>query len=1051
MTVRVGIVLFPGSNRDIDAVNGLTVAGAEPEILWHESVDLAGVAGILIPGGFAYGDYLRAGVIARFSPVMRAVADFAARGGPVLGICNGFQVLAEARLVPGALLRNRGLRFVCRQVTLLPEHLDSPFTREIGERRPLRMPVAHGEGCYYADEATLDELERDGGVLWRYANPDGSVAGPDDPGNPNGSLRGIAGVRNAAGNVAGLMPHPETAVEAIIGSDDGLGIIRSLVVSAAEWRRRAGSPGTRPPAGDAAVGPGARHDRRDRAPPPRRWASTDVELDAIREKLGREPNGLELAMFSVMWSEHCSYKSSRPLLRTLPTKGEDVVAGIGEQAGVIAIGDGLAVAFKIESHNHPSAVEPYQGAATGVGGILRDIFAMGARPIAVLDALRFGDPSDARTRHLVDGVVRGVGGYGNCVGVPTVGGELVFDPSYQGNPLVNVMAIGLLEDGMLTHASADGPGQPRGPVRQSATGRDGIGGASVLASATFGEQDPSKRPSVQVGDPFAEKLLIEATLEIIAKGLAVSIQDLGAAGITCATCETADRGGTGILVDLDAIPRREPGLEPFEVMISESQERMVAIVEPARWEAVRAVCERWDLPVAIIGRVTEEPDIVVLTGPDGRRRPRRRRQAGPGRRRARPDARPRPRVRGHRVRARVAGPHPSPPGPGPGRGPRARRYAARCAARDPAPSCSALLGSPNLSSRHPVFEQYDSNVQSNTVAGPGPRRGRPADQGHDQGAGRDDGRQRPRRRARPVAGRRPLGGRGRAQRVDHGRPAAGRHELPQLRRPDPAGGLLAARRGRPRPRRRVRGAGPARDRRQRLALQRGARLLDRAHAGDRDRGAARRRRDPGGPGVHGRRQRRRARGRGGPRAGRLRVRPARRAPRPRTGRRRWTSIASGASRRSSARRSPAAWSRAARTCPGAASPSPWRRCACGATAGARLRLPVGDSPAVALFGESPSRLVCEVAPRHVPAFELLARGYGLPVESLGTTGGERLFIELAGRGRHRRRRGAREPDRRRRRRGRRGPPPRLGARPARGRSAGRAAGRATGGPRRPDQ
>jgi len=235
VTVRVGIVLFPGSNRDIDAVNALRIAGAEPVILWHESTDLAGVAGIVIPGGFAYGDYLRAGVIARFSPVMGAVADFAAGGGPVLGICNGFQVLAEAGLVPGALLRNRGLRFVCREVALLPEHLDTAFTREIGERRPLRMPVAHGEGCYYADEATLDAIEAAGQVLWRYANPDGSVAGPGDPGNPNGSLRGIAGVRNAAGNVAGLMPHPETASEAILGSDDGLGIIRSLVVSAAEW------------------------------------------------------------------------------------------------------------------------------------------------------------------------------------------------------------------------------------------------------------------------------------------------------------------------------------------------------------------------------------------------------------------------------------------------------------------------------------------------------------------------------------------------------------------------------------------------------------------------------------------------------------------------------------------------------------------------------------------------------------------------------------------------------------------------------------------------
>jgi phosphoribosylformylglycinamidine synthase len=244
VSVRVGIVLFPGSNRDIDAVNGLTVAGAEPVILWHEDTDLSGVSGVLLPGGFAYGDYLRAGVIAQFSPVMRAVADFAARGGPVLGICNGFQVLAEAGLVPGALLRNRGLRFVCREVSLLPERLDGPFTREIRERRPLRMPVAHGEGCYYADDATLDELERGGQVLWRYATADGGVAGPDDRGNPNGSLRGIAGVSNAAGNVAGLMPHPETAVEALIGSADGLGIMRSLVLSAEEYAATGAIAGT---------------------------------------------------------------------------------------------------------------------------------------------------------------------------------------------------------------------------------------------------------------------------------------------------------------------------------------------------------------------------------------------------------------------------------------------------------------------------------------------------------------------------------------------------------------------------------------------------------------------------------------------------------------------------------------------------------------------------------------------------------------------------------------------------------------------------------------
>ncbi len=234
MAVPVGVVVFPGSNRDADAVDALRIAGAEPVVLWHESADLAGVAGILLPGGFAYGDYLRAGVIARFSPVMRAVAAFAARGGPVLGICNGFQVLAEAGLVPGALLRNRSLRFVCREVSILPERLDTPFTLAIDERRPLRMPVAHGEGCYYADEATLDELERTGRVLFRYVRPDGTpAADPDERSNPNGSLRAIAGVMNAAGNVAGLMPHPETAVEAALGSDDGLGIIRSLVESAA--------------------------------------------------------------------------------------------------------------------------------------------------------------------------------------------------------------------------------------------------------------------------------------------------------------------------------------------------------------------------------------------------------------------------------------------------------------------------------------------------------------------------------------------------------------------------------------------------------------------------------------------------------------------------------------------------------------------------------------------------------------------------------------------------------------------------------------------------
>ena len=434
----------------------------------------------------------------------------------------------------------------------------------------------------------------------------------------------------------------------------------------------------------------------------RQLGLTDDELEAIRERLaGRQPNELELAMFSVMWSEHCSYKSSKPLLGTLPTAGAGVVAGPGENAGVISIGDGLAVAFKIESHNHPSAVEPYQGAATGVGGILRDIFTMGARPIAVLDALRFGDPADVRTRHLVDGVVGGVGGYGNCVGIPTVGGELVFDPSYQGNPLVNVMAIGVLEERHLTRAAAPGPGNLV-VLFGSTTGRDGIGGASVLASATFNDADASKRPSVQVGDPFAEKLLIEASLELIERGFVEGLQDLGAGGITCATSETADRAGTGITVDLDAIPLREPGMAPFEVMISESQERMCAIVRPDRWPDVREVAERWGLPVAVIGRVTDDGDITVTSG---------------GAELARiPAAALTSDAIVHQRVARAPEHRRAAPAPGAPTG-ASDRLPER--GMDPGAVLLALLGSPNLASRRSVFERYDSTVGTDTVVGPG--------------------------------------------------------------------------------------------------------------------------------------------------------------------------------------------------------------------------------------------------------------------------------------------------------------------------------------------
>ncbi len=444
----------------------------------------------------------------------------------------------------------------------------------------------------------------------------------------------------------------------------------------------------------------------------RQLGLTDEELDVICRKLGRDPNQTELAMFSVMWSEHCSYKSSKPLLKTLPTRGHGMMAGVGDNAGVLRIGDGLAVAFKIESHNHPSAVEPYQGAATGVGGILRDVFTMGARPIAVLDALRFGDPSDPRTRHLVDGVVRGVGGYGNCVGVPTVGGELVFDPSYQGNPLVNVMAIGLLEEKNLILAEAPGPGNFV-VLFGSTTGRDGIGGASVLASATFADDDPSKRPSVQVGDPFAEKLLIEASLELISRRLVEGIQDLGAGGISCASSESADKAGTGILLDLDAIPRREPAMAPWEVMISESQERMLATCRPDNYPAVREVCERWGIPIALVGRVTTDGDIAIVEGgigPDGQPNPGAIEIARVPARALTSEAIVHDRLANPPTRRRQA------PAPGipltaqdglPERG------------MDPAAVLAALLGSPNLSSRHWVYEQYDACVQSNTIEWPG--------------------------------------------------------------------------------------------------------------------------------------------------------------------------------------------------------------------------------------------------------------------------------------------------------------------------------------------
>lgn len=327
---------------------------------------------------------------------------------------------------------------------------------------------------------------------------------------------------------------------------------------------------------------------------------SDDEYKMIIKILGREPNYTELGIFSVMWSEHCSYKNSIALLKTLPRDGDCLLAKAGEEnAGAVDIGDGLAVVFKIESHNHPSAVEPYQGAATGVGGILRDIFTMGARPIASLNSLRFGSPENPRVRYLVDGVVRGIGDYGNSFGVPTVAGETYFDEAYTGNPLVNAMVAGIVKTDKMISAVIKGEGNPV-MIVGSKTGRDGIHGAT-FASEEISEKSEAKRPSVQIGDPFTEKLLLEATLEVIDKGLAIGIQDMGAAGITCSCSEMSARGNSGVTIDIEKVPVREPGMTPYEILLSESQERMLVCVKRGKEIEVEEIFRKWELNSTIIG------------------------------------------------------------------------------------------------------------------------------------------------------------------------------------------------------------------------------------------------------------------------------------------------------------------------------------------------------------------------------------------------------------------------------------------------------------------
>src|SRR3989440_6294516 len=421
---------------------------------------------------------------------------------------------------------------------------------------------------------------------------------------------------------------------------------------------------------------------------------TDAEYGRITALLGRTPTFAELGVFSALWSEHCSYKHSRPILKLFPTTGPQVVQGPGENAGVLRLPDGWAVAFKIESHNHPSAVEPYQGAATGVGGILRDVFTMGARPVALLNSLRFGSLDEARNRYLVPGVVRGIGDYGNCVGVPTVGGEVDFAPGYSGNPLVNAMCVGVLKEKDLIKAAAHGVGNILLAVG-SHTGRDGIHGAS-FASEELTHESEQRRPQVQVGDPFTEKLLLEASLELIASGHIVAIQDMGAAGLTSSSAEMAARGGVGVEIDLSRVPTREPDMTPYEILLSESQERMLVVVKHDRVAEVQAIAAKWELDATPIGTVTDDGmyrctwqgKVVV---------------AIPGRQLVDdcpvyyPEAKEDPRI----VALRAASPTHD-----------ARRTS-------PTQALLALLDSPSVASKKWVFEQYDSTVQASTVIPPG--------------------------------------------------------------------------------------------------------------------------------------------------------------------------------------------------------------------------------------------------------------------------------------------------------------------------------------------
>jgi phosphoribosylformylglycinamidine synthase len=414
------------------------------------------------------------------------------------------------------------------------------------------------------------------------------------------------------------------------------------------------------------------------------------EYDRILEIIGREPSFTELGIFSAMWNEHCSYKSSKKWLRTLPTEGPQVICGPGENAGVVDIGDGQAVIFKMESHNHPSYIEPYQGAATGVGGILRDVFTMGARPIASMNSLSFGEPDHPKTRQLVHGVVAGIGGYGNSFGVPCAGGEVRFDPAYNGNCLVNAFAAGLADSDKIFYSAASGVGMPV-VYLGAKTGRDGVGGAT-MASAEFDDSIEEKRPTVQVGDPFTEKRLMEATLELMATGAVISIQDMGAAGLTCSAVEMGDKGGLGVKLQLNDVPQREANMTAYEMMLSESQERMLMVLRPELEAEARAVFDKWDLDFAIVGETIAEDRFLIMHGNE---------------------------VKADLPLATLSGSAPEYDRPWeetPAAGP---LDAASVPEVDPIEGLKALIGSANYSSRQWVWEQYDTMVMADSVRTPG--------------------------------------------------------------------------------------------------------------------------------------------------------------------------------------------------------------------------------------------------------------------------------------------------------------------------------------------